>query len=86
MTNIHPIFGAYHFNTKGYARLHRKPFRGKYLHRAVFEHVAGRPVRDGFHIHHMNGKGCICPHQLLEIEACLHTDNQFEREQRARYQ
>jgi hypothetical protein len=76
----HPLYGPFHLNEKGYPRLHRKPYRDVYLHRAVFETVAGRPVRDGFQIHHMNGKRCFCPHNLIELEACLHTDGRIRRD------
>ena len=69
---IHPSFGSARINAKGYPRLNGGPRRNQYLHRAVFEEVAGRPVRPGFHIHHMNGKLCWCPHQLVEIQAVLH--------------
>jgi hypothetical protein len=69
----HPEFGSFRLNEKGYPRLNERKWRNAYLHRAVFEIVAGRPVREGFQIHHMNGKRCFCPHQLLEIQAELHT-------------
>lgn len=49
-----------------YPRFYSGPCRNQYVHRAIFEHVAGRPVKPGFEIHHMNGKLCFCPHQLLE--------------------
>ncbi len=68
----HPVFGSCRINHKGYPRINGGPKRNWYLHRAVFERVAGRPPRDGFHIHHMNGKMCVCPHELVEIQAELH--------------
>lgn len=43
---VHPTLGSFSVNAKGYPRLNRKPRR--YLHRAVFEDVAGRPVRQGW--------------------------------------
>ena len=68
---VHPEFGpCYLSKPKQYPRISRQPFRNKYLHIAVWERVAGRPVREGFHVHHMAGKWC--PEQLIEIEAALH--------------
>jgi hypothetical protein len=68
----HPIFGSFRLNHKGYPRLNSRKFGQKFLHRAVFEQVAGRPVRPGFDIHHMAGKRCFCPHNLIEIQRELH--------------
>ena len=68
----HPVFGTFRINRKGYPRINAGPNRDQYLHRAVFEKVAGRPVREGFDVHHMNGKTCFCPHQLVEIQKELH--------------
>lgn len=51
---------------KNYPRFTSGRFRNKYVHRAVFEHVAGRPPKPGFQVHHMNSCLCFCPHQLLE--------------------
>ncbi len=69
---VHPVFGLCRINEKGYPRVNNGPAKNKYLHRAVFEMIAGRPVRSGFHIHHMNGQTCVCGFNLLEIEAPLH--------------
>ena len=69
---FHPIFGSFRLNEKGYARINAGPHRDKFLHRAVFENVAGRPIKPDHQIHHMNGKQCVCPHQLIELQACLH--------------
>ena len=69
---VHPIFGTCRINEKGYPRINAGPAKDKYLHRAVFERIAGRPVRQGFHIHHQNGKLCACGWQLIEIQAILH--------------
>lgn len=68
----HPTFGTCRKSTKGYPRINSGPHADKYLHRAVFEQIAGRPVREGFHVHHMNGKLCFCGHQLIELQAELH--------------
>jgi hypothetical protein len=74
MTIQHPVLGSVsvRLNHKGYPRINSGPLRNEFLHRAVFEKIAGRPVREGFHVHHMNGKLCTCCWQLLEIQACLH--------------
>lgn len=68
--------GSVHLNPRSqggaYWRIHSGPHRGKYLHRVVFQQVAGRAVREGFEVHHMNGINCVCPHQLVEVQACLH--------------
>lgn len=72
---VHPTFGAYTINRKGYVRLWRKPYRGWYLHRVVFTQVAGREPKEGFHIHHQppQNKQCTCPHRLVELDPALHT-------------
>lgn len=62
-------WGRFYINEKGYPRLSRLR---RYVHHISFEKVAGRPVREGFQVHHMNGKLCWCPHQLLEIQTELH--------------
>jgi hypothetical protein len=59
-------------NDKGYPRLTSGARRHAYLHRVVFEVVAGRPVREGAHVHHMNGKLCWCPESLVELDSVLH--------------
>lgn len=64
-------------NHKGYPRLWSGPHRGKYLHRAVFETVAGRPVKPGFHIHHQGPRLCWCPHNLIEMPACFNPSRQI---------
>ena len=69
---LHPDFGFCRINEKGYPRINGGPAKDKYLHRAVFEKIAGRPVKPGFHIHHANGKLCVCPWELIEIQAELH--------------
>lgn len=68
-------FGPAILNQKGYPRLYRKPFRNRYVHRIKFETVAGRPIREGFQIHHQpteKGKLCWCPRNLVEIQDVLH--------------
>lgn len=65
-------WGNAHLSTKDYPRLHVKPYKFKYVHRVAFEAIAGRPVRDGFDIHHQGSKLCWCGSNLIEIEKCLH--------------
>lgn len=72
MKLIHPILGSARINHKGYPRLNGGARRDQYLHRAVWEETAGRAVPEGFHIHHINGKLCWYPWQLIALEACLH--------------
>lgn len=75
MTAIQTEFGRALLNKKGYPRLYRLPFRQKYVHRVSFELTAARPVREGFQIHHQPnplGKLCWCPHNLIEMQDCLH--------------
>ena len=52
-----------------YPRFTSGKYAGEYVHRAIFEEVAGRPPKEGMHMHHMNGVFCFCPHQLLECPA-----------------
>lgn len=66
-------FGHAVINDKGYPRVKtRGPFRDKYVHRLSFESVAGRPIREGFTVHHMGPKTCWCPHNLVELQGRLH--------------
>lgn len=71
MAYQHPVFGCCTINNKGYYKIKRRgPYRDKYLHRAVFELVAGRPVKPGYHVHHQNfDKLCCCPWNLIEMPA-----------------
>lgn len=75
MANRHRLGNWVPNKPKGYPRLTSGPHRGKYLHRAVFEDVAGRPIKEGYVIHHMNGKACACPHELLECPPEFNTAN-----------
>lgn len=69
----HPLFGSLRINKpKMYLRVNSGEFRDCYMHRAVFTKIAGRPPKPGHHIHHMNGKYCACPHQLVELPPELH--------------
>jgi hypothetical protein len=78
---LHPVLGAVsvRLNHKGYPRINSGPLRGQFLHRAVFSTVAGRLVREGFTVHHMAGKGCSCPWNLVEIEGPLHAPREALR-------
>ena len=61
-----PGYGRCVFTCR-YPRIRTGPLRGQYLHRAVWERIAGRAVRPGFVIHHMDGVLCWCPHRLVEM-------------------
>ena len=65
-------FGFARANEKGYPRLWAGKWRGQYLHRAVWEKIAKRKIPKGFQVHHMNGKLCWCPHQLVALGPGLH--------------
>lgn len=65
-------FGSCRINDKGYPRINSGPSRNAYLHRAVWEKIAGKKVPKGFQVHHMNGKLCWCPHQLIALGPGLH--------------
>lgn len=82
--SIDTPLGRCYFNTRhqggGYWRLSNGPFKRKYLHRAAFEAIAGRPVRDGFVIHHMKGRDHFCGESLVEIQACLHIKSEQLRD------
>lgn len=73
------ILGNFYITRKGYPRLHSGKYRGWYLHRAVFAEVAGRPPRDGFHVHHQGPKTCACPWQLIEVQDILHPQREMPR-------
>ena len=73
---IHPVFGSLRVNEKGYLRINAGPHRDQYLHRAVWERVAEKPLPPGWHVHHMGPKKCACPHQLVALPAELHAGPQ----------
>ena len=68
----HPVFGRWYRNNSGYPVMTGGPHRKKLLHRLVWEEIAGRKVQEGYQIHHMNGKGCTCGWNLVELPAMLH--------------
>lgn len=70
---------------KNYPRITSGRLRGRYLHRAVFEDIAGRPVKPGFHIHHMNFTRCSCPHNLLECPPEFNPPNEIRCPYTGRY-
>ena len=59
-------------NHKGYPRINGGAHVDEFLHRAVWEYVAGRPLPPGWHVHHMRGKLCWEPESLVASPACLH--------------
>ena len=70
MTGKHPL-GNWSTNPKGYPKFHSGPFRKQFVHRVVFAQVAGRPIQEGFHVHHQGDKLDFRPHMLIELEAAL---------------
>ena len=71
---LHPVFGRFTINTKGYPRLSRcsKRWPNRYLHIVVWETVAGVKVPEGFHVHHQDGdKWHCCPYNLVALPAEL---------------
>lgn len=55
-----------------YFRICSGPRRNQYLHRAIWESVAGRPLPKGWIVHHMFGLAHYCPESLIALEPCLH--------------
>lgn len=73
--HIHPRFGRFYINTKGYPRMcggKGNGWRQKYLHILVWEEIAGRKVPDGWHVHHQDGdKWHCCGWNLVAVPAEL---------------
>jgi hypothetical protein len=67
-------------NAKGYPRITSGVLRGMYLHRAVWERIAGRKLPEGWQVHHMNGKNCVCGPSLLALQGCLHVAGERRRD------
>ena len=65
-------FGHCYLNGKGYPAISGGAHRKEYLHRVVWEKIAGKKIPKGFTVHHMNGKLCWCPHQLVALGPGLH--------------
>lgn len=65
-------FGSCRINGNGYPRINSGKYRNVYLHRAVWERLAKKKVPKGFTVHHMNGKLCWCPDQLVALGPGLH--------------
>src|SRR6202012_5703207 len=68
------IFGHWVCNPpNGYPRFSSGPYRGRYVHRVIWEVVAGTPILDGFVIHHMdNNRTNFHPSNLVCLPECLH--------------
>ena len=55
---------------KGYPRFYSGPLRNHYVSRAVWENIAGKPLPEGWHVHHQDfdklnfdGRNLLaCPH------------------------
>lgn len=65
-------YGRCVLNEKGYLRIWHGPLRKQYLHRAVWERIAGHSVPAGFTVHHIASKYCWCPHNLVALGPGLH--------------
>ncbi len=71
--HLHPVFGKFWINHKGYPVLSRQPYRNKFLHRMVWERTAGVQIPQGWHVHHQDGnKMHCCPWNLVAVPAELH--------------
>jgi hypothetical protein len=66
MTGTHPL-GNWSTNPDGYPKFHSGKHRKKFVHRVVFEQIAGRPIREGFQVHHQGAKTDFRPHMLVEL-------------------
>ena len=66
------IYGTAVITRKGYVRLKSGPHRDKYLHRVVWEMIAGHPLPEGFDVHHMGGKRENVGEKLLALDHNLH--------------
>ena len=51
---IHPLGRWSISRPKGYPRFYSGRFRNRYVHRVVWEQLAGRAIPDGWHIHHQD--------------------------------
>jgi len=73
-TGTHPL-GNWSCNPpKGYPRFHSGPHRNKYVHRVVWEHVAGCPLPEGWHVHHQSfDRVNFKPHELIAMQPCFNT-------------
>ncbi len=57
---------------KGYPRFYSGPHRNEYVHRAVWENVAGRPLPEGWHVHHQSfDRMNFQPHELIAMQPCF---------------
>lgn len=55
-------------NNRGYLQVNGGKHRDKYLHRAVWEEIAGCEVPDGFQVHHQDlDKHNCCPENLIAM-------------------
>jgi len=66
-TGVHPL-GNWSLSTKGYPRFHSGPLRGRYVHRVVWEQIAGRLLPDRWHVHHQDF--CKTNFDGLNLIAC----------------
>jgi hypothetical protein len=72
-TILHPIFGSIAKQPNGYWRVWRKPWRGYFLHRAVWERLAGHKLPPGWEVHHIDhDKSNNQPYNLIAMPPELH--------------
>lgn len=62
------VVSTVYVNAKGYYRINGGKYRKQYLHRAVWEIVAGKKLPDGWHVHHQDfDKTHCCPENLIAM-------------------
>ena len=65
-------YGNGHQRTDGYIQITSGPYKGKLLHRLVYEENYG-PIPEGFHIHHLDNDKTNCnPENLLLLSKSNH--------------
>jgi hypothetical protein len=82
----HPL-GSCTLTRKGYLRIKtRGKYRDWFLHRAVWTEVAGRPIPEGFVIHHQNNVKQDCrPENLICMPSELNPAPELRHPYTGRY-
>lgn len=69
----HPRWKGGKYDHAGYIRISAGSDRGKYEHRVVMEQVLGKPIPEGFDVHHVDGNPKNnALRNLLLVESNLH--------------
>lgn len=77
---LHTIFGSAVVKRNGYLEIRSGKHRGRYLHCVVWETVAGRPLPDGWEVHHQDfNKTNNAPENLIAMPGELHPANSYNR-------